>query len=100
LVTGWPPNYGGPGMPQGAMTSSRSPSTLLRTIGASWSWKMPGNAGRLPVLSWAARIAAWPLVSDYGYRMADRIGDGRVKLLTRSGRERADYLARRGLNLL
>ena len=34
LVTGWPPNCGGPGMPQRAMTSSRSPSTLLRAIGA------------------------------------------------------------------
>jgi hypothetical protein len=34
FVTGWPPNCGGPGMPQRAMTSSRSPSALLRTIGA------------------------------------------------------------------
>src|ERR1700729_893 len=34
VVTGWPPNRGGPGMPQRAMTSSRSPSALLRTIGA------------------------------------------------------------------
>jgi hypothetical protein len=42
LVTGWPPNRGGPRMPQRAMTSSRSPSTLLRTIGASWSGKIPG----------------------------------------------------------
>ena len=43
LVTGWPPNCGGPGMPQRAMTSSRSPSALLRTIGASWSGKILGN---------------------------------------------------------
>jgi hypothetical protein len=34
---------GGPGMPQRAMTSSRSPSALLRTIGASWSGKIPRN---------------------------------------------------------
>ena len=43
LVTGWPPNCSGPGMPQRAMTSSRFPSTLLRTIGASWSGKIPGG---------------------------------------------------------
>jgi hypothetical protein len=39
-------------------------SPLLRTIGASWSGKILGNAGRLPVLSWAvrnrARMWAWP----------------------------------------
>jgi hypothetical protein len=35
LVTGWPPNCGGPGMHRRAMTRSRSPSALLRTIGAS-----------------------------------------------------------------
>ena len=29
LVTGWPPNCGGPGMPQRPMTSSRSPSGLF-----------------------------------------------------------------------
>jgi hypothetical protein len=73
LVTGWPPNCSGPGMPQRATTNSRSPSALLRTIGASWSGKIPGNAGRLPVLSWTARnrprIAAWPLVSDYRLHM-------------------------------
>jgi hypothetical protein len=34
LVTGWPPNWSGPGMPQRAMTSSRAPSALLRTIEA------------------------------------------------------------------
>ena len=45
LVTGWPPNCGGPGMPQRAMTSSRLPSTLLRTIGASWSGRSPGRLG-------------------------------------------------------
>jgi hypothetical protein len=30
-------------MPHRAMTSSRSPSPLLRTIGASWSGKILGN---------------------------------------------------------
>ena len=34
-MTGWPPNCSGPGMPQRAMTSSRSSSALLRTIGVS-----------------------------------------------------------------
>src|ERR1700722_6742812 len=71
LVTGWPPNCGGPRMPQRARPSSRSPSALLRTIGASWSGKIPGDAGRLPVLSCAvrnkARMAAWPLVSEYRF---------------------------------
>jgi uncharacterized membrane protein YedE/YeeE len=33
------------GMPHRAMTSSRSPSALLRTIGASWSGKIPGIPG-------------------------------------------------------
>jgi signal transduction histidine kinase len=32
LVTGWPPNCSGPGMPQRAMTSSRSPSALFRIL--------------------------------------------------------------------
>jgi hypothetical protein len=59
LVTGWPPNCSGPGMPQRAMTSSRSPSALLRTIGASWSGKIPGNVRN------RARMGAWPLVSEY-----------------------------------
>jgi hypothetical protein len=45
FVTGLPPYCGGPGMPQRAMTSSRSPSALLRTIGASWSGKIPGTSG-------------------------------------------------------
>jgi hypothetical protein len=68
LVIGWPPNWGGPGMPQRAITISRSPSAPRRTIGAIWSGKMPGNSGRLPVRSLRARnrsrIAAWPFVSE------------------------------------
>jgi hypothetical protein len=55
LVIGAPPNCGGPGIPQRAMTSSRSPSAPLRTIGAIWSGKIPGNWGRLPVRSCRAR---------------------------------------------
>jgi hypothetical protein len=66
LVTGWPPNCGGPGMPQRAMTNSRSPSLPRRTIGAIWSGKIPGNCGRLPARSCftlnKSRIADWPLV--------------------------------------
>jgi hypothetical protein len=68
LVTGWLPYCGGPGMPQRAIISSRSPSALLRTIGAIWSGKRPGNSGRLPVRSCLARnqsrMAAWPLVKE------------------------------------
>ena len=41
FVTGAPPYCGGPGMPQRAMTSSRSPSMSLRTIGASLVRKDP-----------------------------------------------------------
>jgi hypothetical protein len=67
FVTDDPPNCSGPGMPHRAMTSSR-PSGLLRTIGANWLGKMPGNSGRLPVrscLAWKqSRIAAWPLVKE------------------------------------
>jgi len=67
FVIGAPPNCGGPGIPQRAMTSSRSPSGPLRTIGASWSGKIAGNNGRLPVRSRGARnqsrIAAWRLVA-------------------------------------
>jgi hypothetical protein len=48
LVTGWPSNCGGRGMPQRAMTSSRSPSALLRTIGASWSGR---SRGMIPLLT-------------------------------------------------
>ena len=51
LVTGAAPNWGGPGIPQRAMTSSPWPSAPLRTIGAIWSGKMLGNSGRLPVRS-------------------------------------------------
>ena len=35
FVIGAPPNCGGPGIPQRAITSSRSPSVPTRTIGAS-----------------------------------------------------------------
>ena len=42
-----PPNCGGPGMPQRAMTRSRSPSAPLRTIGASWSGRSRGTV-RIP----------------------------------------------------
>ena len=34
LVIGAPPKAGGPGMPQRAIASSRTPSGALRTIGA------------------------------------------------------------------
>ncbi len=67
LVTGWPPNCGGPGIPQRAMTSSRSPSGVTRTIGAIWSGKIAGRGGRLPARSCFAlnrsRMADWPLVT-------------------------------------
>jgi hypothetical protein len=45
LVTGRPPNCGGPGMPQRVIVSSRSPSALLRTIGASCSTPVWWRAG-------------------------------------------------------
>ena len=51
FVIGAPPNCGGPGIPQRAMTSSRSPSGPRRMIGASWSGKIAGNGGRFPVRS-------------------------------------------------
>ena len=68
LVTGCPPNCGGPGMPQRAMTSSRSPSGPTRTIGASWSG---GDADRqCGQAAWRARHA---LVAD---RRALRLARG------------------------
>ena len=67
-VTGWPPYWDGPGMPQRAMASSRSPSASMRIIRAISSGQMPGRTGRLPVRSNFARnqsrIAAWPLVNE------------------------------------
>src|SRR5271166_5614541 len=67
LVTGWPPNCGGPGMPQRAMTSSRSPSEAARMIGAIWSGKMADRGGRLPARSCLtanrSRMADWPLLT-------------------------------------
>ena len=69
LVIGAPPNCGGPGIPQRAIASSRSPSAPTRMIGAIWSGKIAGNSGSLPVRSCGARnqsrIAAWPLVKEY-----------------------------------
>jgi hypothetical protein len=66
------------GMPRRAMTISRSPSALLRTNGACWSGKIPGNAGRWPVLSLAvrnrARMAACPLISEFRLEMWGIVG--------------------------
>src|SRR5258705_13218603 len=47
LVTGGPPNFGGGGIPQRIIISSRSPS-IVRTTGAGQSGKTPGIGGRLP----------------------------------------------------
>src|ERR1700722_795282 len=47
FVTGAPPNFGGGGIPQRIMVSSRSASTF-RTTGAGWSGNTPGIGGRLP----------------------------------------------------
>jgi hypothetical protein len=73
FVTAWPPNCGGPGMPQRARTSSRSPSPPTRTMGASWSGKIAGKSGRLPVRSYFAakrsRMADWPFVREYRLHM-------------------------------
>ncbi len=67
FVTGCPPNCGGPGMPQRAMRSSRSPLEATRMIGAIWSGKIAGRGGRLPARSRLtanrSRIACWPLVT-------------------------------------
>jgi hypothetical protein len=49
LVTGWPPNCSGPGMPQRATTSSRSRLARLRTIGTIWVWKDPAGGWHSPV---------------------------------------------------
>jgi hypothetical protein len=48
FVTGAPPNRGGPGIPQRAMTSSRSPSIPTRMISASWSGKIAGTTEGCP----------------------------------------------------
>ena len=57
------------GMPQRAMTSSRSPSVPVRTIGAIWSGKIREQQ-QVAVRSFRARnqsrIAAWPLVRRRG----------------------------------
>jgi hypothetical protein len=68
FVTAAPPNWGGPGIPQRAIASSRSPF-FVRTIGASQSGKMAGSGGRFP--TWLLRtrnraiIAAWFVVIEY-----------------------------------
>jgi hypothetical protein len=58
---------GGGGKPQRIMASSRSPS-VVRTTGASWSGKMPGSGGRLPVVLRIApvirRRASWLFVRE------------------------------------
>ena len=72
FVTGWPPNCGGPGMPQRhdqfALTIRAIAHDRRKLVGED-----PGNAGRLPVLSWAmrnrARMAACPLVPEYRLHM-------------------------------
>lgn len=62
----------GDGMPQRAIVSSRSPSTVL-TMGAIVSGNTPGNGGRLPV--WACmdrvkwRMADWPWVIEQRLQM-------------------------------
>jgi hypothetical protein len=65
LVTGAPPNCAGPGMPQRAIASSRTPSTT-RTIGAGMSGYTPGIGGRLPArsrsIAKSRRMASWPRV--------------------------------------
>ena len=59
-------------MPQRAIVSSRSPSTVL-TMGAIVSGNTPGNGGRLPV--WACmdrvkwRMADWPWVIEQRWQM-------------------------------
>jgi hypothetical protein len=47
LVTGAPPSFGGGGMPQRIMVSSRS-APALRTTGAGKSGKTPGTGGLHP----------------------------------------------------
>src|SRR5208337_214945 len=73
FVTGCPPNCGGPGIPQRAMTSSRSPSEATRMIGAIWSGKMADRGGRLPARSRLtanrSRMADWFLVTLYKLHM-------------------------------
>jgi hypothetical protein len=53
-------------MPQRMVTSSRTPSSPVRTTGAIMSGKIAGSGGRLPARSRMARvksrIACWPLV--------------------------------------
>ena len=58
LMIGAPTNCGGPGIPQRAMTSSRSPSAPLRTIGAIWSGKLRGTtAGARSIIARAKPVA-------------------------------------------
>jgi hypothetical protein len=81
LVTSWPPNCSGPGMPQRAMTSSRSPSALLRTIGASWSRKIPGMPGGRQPCPWSD---GRPILASRTARSAS----GRAGQVGRGGRHR------------
>src|SRR6185436_14529531 len=57
LVTGRLPDAGG-GKPQRIVTTSRTPSFAVRTTGASWSGKIAGSGGWLPVRSRMARVYA------------------------------------------
>src|SRR3954454_7018567 len=63
-----PGNCGGLGMPHRIIVSSRSPS-LTRTTGATWSGKIAGSRGRLPVVSLLtlnrSRMAFWFVVMEY-----------------------------------
>ncbi len=63
------PHWGGPGVPQRAMTSSCSPSAPVRTIGAIWSGKKPGRAagcssGHRGSRPWASQFADSSLSGD------------------------------------
>src|SRR3954454_6026184 len=75
-----PGNCGGFGMPHRIMTSSRSPS-LTRTTGATWSGKIAGSGGRLPVLSLVtlnrSRIAFWLVLMEYRLHIDGTYGAGR-----------------------
>jgi hypothetical protein len=67
LVTGGPPNFGGGGIPQRIIVSSRS-APALRTTGAGWSGNTPGIGGRLPTNRFMTRnramMAAWLVVIE------------------------------------
>jgi len=94
-------------MPQRAMTSSRSPSALLRTIGASWSGKIPeGRPLANPACTTGAFAPTERTLRGYGYRLGvKRFGAALfvcgVRLRDWNGVERLriDFLDQCGLSL-